>query len=55
MATEFRRRIEDPHAWFIFADISLRSSGLLWDASDQSRRVFGWTPDVSLIFTSPHC
>lgn len=39
MANDFQRRIEDPHSWFIFADISLRAAGVLWDVSDQGRRV----------------
>ena len=39
MAGDFQRRIEDPHSWFIFADISLRAAGVLWDVSDQGRRV----------------
>jgi hypothetical protein len=39
MAGDFQRRIEDPHSWFIFGDISLRAAGVLWDVSDQGRRV----------------
>jgi hypothetical protein len=37
MATDFKDRIEDPHAWFIFAEISLRAAGVLWKVSDTGR------------------
>jgi hypothetical protein len=43
MAIDFQCRIEDPHSWFIFADISLRAAGVLWDVSDHGRRMLADT------------
>src|SRR5262245_33457079 len=40
MASEFQRRVEDDHSWFIFAEISFRAAGVLWNISDEGRRVF---------------
>ena len=37
MATDFQDRIEDPHAWFIFAEIPFRAAGALWKISDAGR------------------
>lgn len=37
MATDFQRRVEDPHAWFIFAEISFRGAEALWKISDAGR------------------
>lgn len=43
MATDFQGRIEDPHAWFIFAEISFRGAEALWKVADAGR-AFG--PEV---------
>ena len=37
MTTDFQDRIEDPHAWFIFAEIKFRAAEALWKISDVGR------------------
>src|SRR2546422_219035 len=39
LANAFQKRIEDPHAWFIFAGISLRGAAVLWKVSDIGREL----------------
>ena len=37
MTTDFQDRIEDPHAWFIFAEIKFHAAEALWKISDVGR------------------
>jgi hypothetical protein len=39
MARDFQSRIEDPHAWFIFAEVSFRGAAALWQISDAGRAI----------------
>jgi hypothetical protein len=39
MAKDFQGRIEDPHAWFIFAEMSFRAAAALWEISDTGRSI----------------
>jgi hypothetical protein len=37
MTRDFQSRIQDPHAWFIFAELSFRGAEALWQISDAGR------------------
>lgn len=37
MTTHFQDRVENPHAWFIFAEINFRAAEALWKISDAGR------------------